>query len=52
VELKRDYAESTLRNLALLWGRPVHLETAFENAPTRLSCDGERVTEEEIETTV
>ena len=48
IELKRDYAQETLRNVAALWGRPVHLETQFEDTPTRISCDGENFTEEEI----
>jgi stage V sporulation protein R len=48
VELKRDYAEATLRNVAHLWGRPAHLETVFNETPTRMTCDGENVTDEEI----
>ena len=48
MELKRDYAESTLRNLAYIWKRPVHLETVFEDTRTRLTCDGETIREEEI----
>jgi stage V sporulation protein R len=48
VELERGYARDTLKNLALLWGRPVHIETTFEDTPTRLSCDGENLKEEEI----
>jgi stage V sporulation protein R len=48
VELKRDYAQETLKNVTALWGRPVHLETTFGETPTRISCDGESITEEEI----
>jgi stage V sporulation protein R len=52
IELQRDYAEDTLQNLAYIWGRPVHLETSFEDTPTRLTCNGDKVTEEEIEAEV
>jgi stage V sporulation protein R len=48
IEVKRDYARATLQNLNLLWGRPVHLETVFDDTPTRITCDGENITEEEI----
>lgn len=51
-ELQRDYAEETLRNLALIWRRPVHVETVLEETPTRLSCDGEKFTQEEVQTQV
>jgi stage V sporulation protein R len=47
-EIKRDYARDTLKNLSMIWGRPVHLETVFEDTPTRLTCDGETLKEEEI----
>ena len=47
-EIKRDYARETLKNLSMIWGRPVHLETVFEDTPTRLTCDGETLKEEEI----
>ena len=51
-EIKRDYARETLKNLSLIWGRPVHLETVFEDTPTRLTCEGENLKEEEITTQV
>ena len=38
--LKLDYARDTLTNLGRLWGRPVHIETVFEDKPTILSFDG------------
>jgi stage V sporulation protein R len=41
VELRQDYARDTLCNLQLLWGRPVHLETVIDDAPTVLSYDGQ-----------
>jgi stage V sporulation protein R len=47
-EIKRDYARETLKNLTMIWGRPVHLETVFEDTPTRLTSDGENLKEEEI----
>jgi stage V sporulation protein R len=47
-ELKRDYARETLKNLSMLWGRPVHIETVFEDTPTRLTCEGDALKEEEI----
>jgi stage V sporulation protein R len=40
VDLKVDEARDTLSNVQFIWGRPVHLETVFENQPTLLSFDG------------
>jgi stage V sporulation protein R len=40
VELKLSYATDTLENLQKLWGRPVHIETVFQNTTTILSFDG------------
>ncbi len=40
VELKRHYAADSLRNLNKLWGRPVHIETTFEEQLCRMSFDG------------
>lgn len=34
------HAEKVLQYLHLLWGRPVHLETAVEEKPTLLTFDG------------
>ena len=48
IELKRDYARETLRNLAYFWGRPVHIETFFDDSPTRISYNGREFAEEEI----
>ena len=42
VELKRDYAEDTLKALQRLWQRPVHIETNFDNRHAVLSYDGKR----------
>ena len=52
VELKRDYAEDTLKSLQRLWQRPVHIETSFEGSRAVLSFSGRRlqmVTEEAVE---
>lgn len=40
VELKRDYANDTLANLQLIWGRPVHIETVLDEKPSVISYDG------------
>ena len=40
IELKRDYAQDTLRNLEKLWSRPVHIETVIDDKPSILSFDG------------
>lgn len=48
VDLKRDYAEDTLRNLERVWGRPTHIDTRFEDTPTLLSCEGGEVRAGEI----
>jgi stage V sporulation protein R len=40
VDLKHDYARDTLRNLQLIWTRPVLLETVVENKPVLISFDG------------
>jgi stage V sporulation protein R len=48
-ELDLPYAEKTLQNVHLLWGRPVHLETVFENKRILLTYDGERNTKSTLE---
>jgi len=40
-ELDEDYARRTLKNVQMLWGRPVHLKTVLIDRPTILSFDGE-----------
>lgn len=40
VELKLDYANDTLSNLQMIWGRPVHIATVVDERPTVLSYDG------------
>jgi stage V sporulation protein R len=41
-ELDLGYAEKTLQHVHTLWGRPVHLETTYENKRILLTYDGER----------
>ncbi len=41
-ELDLTYAEKTLQNVHLLWGRPVHLETLYDGKRILLTYDGER----------
>ena len=45
VDLQMDYARDTLRNLARLWTRPVHIETLIDETPTLLSFDGREHTQ-------
>ncbi len=40
VELRRDWAVDTLRNIAQIWTRPVFLETVFQDQRVVLSHDG------------
>jgi stage V sporulation protein R len=40
VELKRDYADDTLRNLQSIWGRPVHIATVIDEKASVISYDG------------
>ncbi len=47
VDLRRDYAEHTLRALGRLWRRPVLLHTALEGRPTLLRLDGGELRVEE-----
>ena len=42
VELKLNAARDTLTNLAALWTRPVHVETAVEGKAVLLSFDGSK----------
>lgn len=41
VDLRPDYAKETLKNLFLIWKRPVHVDTIVEGVPKMLSYDGE-----------
>jgi stage V sporulation protein R len=48
IELKRDYAEDTMRNLEMIWNRPVHVETVMGETDTLLSCANGEFEESEI----
>ncbi len=48
-ELDLGYAEKTLQHVYTLWGRPVHLETLFENKRILLTYDGERNSKSTLE---
>ena len=44
LDIQLDWAERTLGNLALLWQRPVHLDTLVDGKPVRVSHDGSQAT--------
>lgn len=48
-ELDSGYAEKTLQHVYTLWGRPVHLETVYENKRILLTYDGERNSKSTLE---
>jgi stage V sporulation protein R len=48
-ELDLVYAERTLQYVYQLWGRPVHLETVYEDKRILVSYDGERNTKSTLE---
>ena len=48
-ELREDYAQKTLSNLQKLWGRPVSIETLVEGKPMRMSYDGEKFEEDNLQ---
>jgi stage V sporulation protein R len=48
-ELDLVYAEKTLQHVYQLWGRPVHLETVYEDKRILISYDGERNTKSTLE---
>jgi stage V sporulation protein R len=43
-DIQLDWAQSTLGNLARVWGRPVHLRTRIEDKDALLHHDGEHFT--------
>ncbi len=49
LDLKRDYARETLRNLQSLWRRPVNLVTKVEGKGVILRFDGQDHTEKKVE---
>jgi stage V sporulation protein R len=46
VDIQLDWAQRTLANLALLWGRAVHLETQIDGKSIVLHHDGEEFSKE------
>jgi stage V sporulation protein R len=48
-ELDMLYAEKTLQHVYTLWGRPVHIETIYEDKRILLTYDGERNTKSSLE---
>jgi stage V sporulation protein R len=48
VDLRQDYAKETLRNVNLLWHRPVHLETVVEGTGKILTFDGNDFGENDV----
>ncbi|HKD77416.1 MAG TPA: hypothetical protein VKB76_18060, partial [Ktedonobacterales bacterium] len=48
-EMDLNYAEKTLVYVYQIWGRPVHLETTFDEKRVLLSFDGERNTRQIID---
>src|SRR5579884_327015 len=44
--LDLDYTARTLKNIYLLWKRPVHIATVIDDSPTILTHDGEEFTQE------
>ncbi len=48
-ELDLVYAEKTLQHVYTLWGRPVHLETLYDNKRILLTYDGERHSKSTLE---
>ncbi|HYU72704.1 MAG TPA: SpoVR family protein [Ktedonobacteraceae bacterium] len=48
-ELDLNYAEKTLQYVYTMWGRPVHLETVYENKRILLTYDGERNSKSTLE---
>ena len=48
VDLRVDYAQETLKNLYLVWRRPVHIETTYDGAKKLISFDGSSHTESRV----
>ncbi len=46
IDMQLDWAQRTLGNLALIWGRPLHLETVVDGKPVVLHHDGEEFSQE------
>jgi len=48
VELDLKYAQDTLKNLNVIWSRPVHIETVLDESNTLLSYDGNEYKQQTI----
>jgi stage V sporulation protein R len=48
VDLRLDWAEDTLRNLNVVWSRPVHIVTVAEGKPMRFTHDGKEFSKAEL----
>lgn len=46
--LDTDYTARTLRNIQMLWGRPVHLESMIDDETVLFTHDGEGMVQEEM----
>ncbi|HTI15789.1 MAG TPA: SpoVR family protein, partial [Dictyobacter sp.] len=49
MELDLNYSEKTLQHVYTLWGRPVHLETVYDNKRILMTYDGERNSKSTLE---
>jgi stage V sporulation protein R len=49
VDLKLDYARDTLRNVQLLWRRPVNLVTRLDGRGTLLRFDGKEHSDRRVD---
>jgi stage V sporulation protein R len=47
-EIDMNYAHDTLKNLCLVWNRPVHLQSKLEQKPILISYDGKDLKQESI----
>ncbi len=48
-DLKLDWAQDTLKNLYMVWRRPVHIQTCVEDKGKRISFDGEEHSISEVD---
>lgn len=49
IDLQPDFLSATLKNVFVMWGRPVNLVTVMESKQTLFNFDGEKYTEKTIE---
>ncbi len=48
IDLKKSYAQDTLKNIQSIWRRPVYIETRIKDKPVRIGFDGKEILEEVI----